>query len=81
VQASLVSTGEYVRIADTFANGDDVVINMATGKVTKNATLCVDKVSIASKFFGVPTGSQTIAITSDGFYIAAMDYTKRYMYA
>jgi len=81
VQTSLVSTGEYVRIEDTFANGDDIIINMGTGKATKNATSCMADVTIASLFFGVPTGTQTITVTSDGFYVANMDYRKRYLYA
>ena len=80
-QVSLASTGELVLLTDTYANEDVLEINMSTGKVTKNAANCMDKVSLTSTFFGVPTGEQTITVTSDGFYLADMDYYKRYLYA
>jgi predicted phage tail component-like protein len=78
---TLLSTGEYILITDSFVNGDEVIINMSTGKVTKNAAGCMDKVNILSTFFGVPPGDQTITVTADSTYTAVMAYRKRYLYA
>jgi len=82
VQVSLTSTGEYVRVDDaTLVTNDVIVFNMSTGKVTKNAANCMDKVNLSSRFFGVPTGNQTITVTATSTFTANMDYTKRYLYA
>ena len=80
---TLSSTGEYVTYTDTIANEDVIVFNMSTRKVTNNATSVMDKVSIASQFFDVPIGSQTInsSFTGDGTATAVITYRKRYLYA
>jgi predicted phage tail component-like protein len=80
VQVSLAA-GELVRVEDSFIADDVVLINMSTGKVTKNGSNCMDKVTLASLFFGVPTGSQTITVTAAGAHTETMTYRKRYLYA
>lgn len=81
VRVTLTSTAEYVLVTDSIENADVISFNMATGLVTNNSVSCMDKVSIASLFFGVPTGTQTISVTTDGTYTAAIKYRKRYLYA
>jgi predicted phage tail component-like protein len=80
VQVTLSSTGQYVRIEDAaLANGDDIVIDMSTGKATVNDVY--HAVTIQSLFFGVPPGNQTITVTATSTFTASMDYRKRYYYA
>jgi len=79
IKALLSSTGEYVRADDTYANLDAVVMDMSTGYVTKNAATHMAKLTMPAQFFSVPSGNQTITITSDGVFSATMDYRKRYL--
>ena len=51
VQVSHVESGKYVRITDTLAGTEEIIIDCATGKVTIDDVLNVDKVSIDSLFF------------------------------
>ena len=81
LQVGIASTGKYVLVTDSIAAGDVLVFNMETGKVTKNGTACMSKVSLDSLFFSVPTGTQTISVTTTSTYTAAISYRKRYLYA
>lgn len=80
VQVALTSTGEYVLLEEEgMVSTDVIVFDMATGKATLNGTY--HAVNILSKWFGIPTGSQTITITTDGTKTVSMSYRKRYFYA
>jgi phage-related protein len=79
LQVSLISTGEYVLVTDSIPSGTVLVFDMSTGKVTKNGVACMTKISIASLFFGVPPGTQTITVTTTSTYTASISYKKRYL--
>jgi phage-related protein len=81
LQISLLSTGEYMLVTDAIISGDTLVFNMSTGKVTKNGVSVQDKLLIGSSPFGVPTGTQTITVTTQSTYTASLTYKKRYVYA
>lgn len=81
VQVCLLSTGEYVLVNDSLENGDELVFDMGAGNVLKNGVTCKDKVNIASLYFGVPPGLQTITVTTDGTYTVSITYKRRYLYA
>lgn len=81
VQVALTSTGQVVRIEGSYSDEDEIVFDMSTGKVTVNDVSVMDEVTLASEFFGVPTGNQTITVTATSTFTADMDYYKRYMYA
>lgn len=79
MQLTLLSTGELMLITDTIAAGDVLVFDMSTGKVAKNGTSCMSKLSIGSLPFGVPPGTQTITVTTTNTYTASISYRKRYL--
>ncbi len=72
-------SGQHIQLAGTFAAADVVVIDMARGKVTRNGSAIMPAVALDSLFFGVPTGSQTITMTTDGAATATMAYRRRYL--
>lgn len=79
IRATLGS--EYVEADNVtaYSNGDVVTMDMSSGYVTKNGSSHMAKLTMPAIFFDVPTGSQTITITSDGAFVASMDYRKRYL--
>lgn len=81
LQVALASTGEVVMIKDSLPSGTVIVFDMAAGKVTKNGVPCMDKVDINSRFFGIPSGEQTVSVTTASTYTACMTYRRRFLYA
>lgn len=77
VQATLVNTGEYIRIEDDFDEGDIVAIDCEDQSVKKNGHLIMDKLTLESDFFEIPPGPYKITISpSDN---ARVEYRERWI--
>lgn len=81
VQVTHLASGKFIKITDSLVNGNVLVFDMSTGKVTKNGVSCMTKLSIDSLKFCVPPGSQTITVATNGTCTASISYRKRYLYA
>jgi predicted phage tail component-like protein len=70
-----VQNGDFhVEVKDNFVAGDVLVIDMKTGKVTRNGTLVMSKVTLESEFFPLTVGENTFNSTAQGI----VTYDKRF---
>jgi predicted phage tail component-like protein len=56
--------GDFFEVKDSFVAGDVLVIDMGKGKVTKNGTLIMSKVTLESDFFPLKAGTTSFTGTT-----------------
>jgi predicted phage tail component-like protein len=64
----------FVEVTDSFVAGDELVIDMKTGKVTRNGTVIMSKVTLESQFFPLTKGANTFNSTAYGI----VSYVERF---
>lgn len=73
-------TGKFIEIDADFNTGDELIINCETNKVMINGANAINKVTIASDFFGLPPDSTpTFIVTPPDAGDVLLTYTPRWL--
>lgn len=76
LNVTLLETGEFIYLEDSFISGDVIVIDFENEKVTKNGTLIMNKLYLTSDFFAIPVGSFRITFNAG---TASLTYVERWL--
>lgn len=76
IEATLVDTGEYVRVDHDFIIGDTVTIDLENEMVYKNGFSIMEDCHLESDFFSIPTGEFLISVNTGN---ATLEFTERWL--
>ena len=76
IEATLVETGEYVRVDHDFIVGDTVTIDLENEMVYKNGFSIMQACHLESDFFDIPTGEFLISVNTGD---ATLEFAERWL--